>query len=233
MGITASYRQISEFEYASFRRSPLKAYQSMLGTGTNIRQKLQDFADWAALMTDETKAIQNEYSKTGLYDRLGDVDFDPTRLSKEDRLLFEEQKAKLDTAHKKHARATWHQFSVDKAWQAIHFLLTGQIDGGRPPLALAVFGGLELADQQNYTAGRPFRILSPEQVKEIDEALAGISADHLLSRATIAEMVARNVYAVSEDEAPEREYIRIHYEGLQRFYADAAQKRNGMLLSLT
>lgn len=174
MGSTASYRQIGEFEYASFKRSPLKAYQSMRGTDTNIWKRLQDFADWAALVSNETKAIQSEYSKTGLYDRLGAVDFDPTRLSKEDRHLFEEQKAKLDTAHKKHARATWHQFSVDKAWQAIHFLLTGQIEGGSPPLALAVFVGFELADKKNYTAGRPFRILSPEQVREIDEALAGI-----------------------------------------------------------
>ena len=109
----------------------------------------------------------------GLYDRLHAVDDDPTRLSKQDRDLFEEQSLKLDAVHKKHARPSWHQFSVDKAWQAIHFLLTGEIEGGSPPLAWAVLGGLELADEKNYTGGSPLRILSPEQVREVAEALSG------------------------------------------------------------
>jgi hypothetical protein len=232
MGITASYRQISEFEYASFRRSPLKAYQSLFGTETNIWGKLQDFADWAALVNKESRVIQEKYSQMGLYERLRFVNYHPTSLSKEDQLLFEEQKAKLDALHKKHERATWHQFTVDKAWQAIHFLLTGQVEGGRPPLALAVFGGFELADEKNYTEGRPLRILSPEQVGDVDEALSGISAEQLLSRATIANMAAQRVYAVSGNETSEREYITFHYDGLRRFYAEASQKGRGMLLSL-
>ena len=41
------------------------------------------------------------------------------------------------------------------------------------------------------------------------------------------------MYSVSDDEEGEREYIRTHYEGLQHFYADAAEKGNGMILSLT
>ena len=130
MGIVANYRQISEFEYASFKRSPLKAYQSILETETNVWKRLQDFSDWASAYDNEARTIQGEYSQMGLYDRLHAVDDDPTRLSKQDRDLCEEQSLKLDAVHKKHARPSWHQFSVDKAWQAIHFLLTGEIEGG-------------------------------------------------------------------------------------------------------
>ena len=119
------------------------------------------------------------------------------------------------------------------AWHAIHFLLTRHKEGGDPPLAWAVLGGLELSDERNYTAGRPLRILSPKQVKEIAKALASISPEQLLSRATISDMVSKGIYAVSEDEDREREYIRFHYEGLQRFYIDAGEKGNGMLLDLT
>ena len=100
-------------------------------------------------------------------------------------------------------------------------------------MAWAILGGLELADRKNYTAGSPLRILSPDQVREVAGALSGISAAQLLSRATITEMASKNIYAISENEELEREYLRTHYEGLQRFYADAARKGNGMLLSLT
>ena len=233
MGIVANYRQISEFEYASFKRSPLKAYQSILETETNVWKRLQDFSDWASAYDNEARTIQGEYSQMGLYDRLHAVDDDPTRLSKQDRDLFEEQSLKLDAVHKKHARPSWHQFSVDKAWQAIHFLLTGEIEGGSPPLAWAVLGGLELADEKNYTGGSPLRILSPEQVREVAEALSGISAERLSSRITIAKMVSKKIYSLSENEKPERQYIRVHYEGLQRFYIDAAEKGDGMFLLLT
>jgi hypothetical protein len=233
VGIVADYRQITEFEYALFKRSPLKAYQSIFGKETNVWKKLQEFSGWTSAILEESRAIQEVYAKTGLYERLHAVSCDPTRLSKQDQLLFEEQKLKLDAIHSKHVRPSWHQFTLDKAWQAIHFLLTGQIDGGNPPLAWAVLGGLELTDEKNYTAGSPLRVLSPVQVKDVAGALSGIPAEQLLSRATITEMASKNIYAVSNDEDSEREHLRTYYEELQQFYADAAQRGNGMLLSLT
>lgn len=233
MGIVADYRQLSDFEYASFRRSPLKAYQSIFGRETNVWKKLQEFSNWTSAYHKEARAIQEVYAKTGLYERLRAVKFDPTRLSKQDHLLFEEQKHKLDAIHNRHARPSWHQFTLDKVWQAIHFLLTGQIDGGNPPLVWVVLGGLELADKKNYTNGSPVRILSPDQVREVAGALSAISGEQLLSRATIAEMASKNIYAISENAVPEREYLRTQYEELKQFYVDAAQKGNGMLLSLT
>ena len=233
MGITADYRQISEFEYASFKRSPLVPYHSIFGKETNVWKKLHEFSYWTSAYLKEARAIQEVYAKTGLYERLHAVNCDPTHLSKQDQLLFAKQKLKLDAVHNKHARPSWHQFTLDKAWQAIHFLLTGQIDGGNPPLSWAVLGGLELPDKEEFTAGSPLRILSPEQVGEVARALSAISAEQLLSRGTITEMAKKNIYAMSENEDPDREYLRTHYEGLQQFYANAEQKGNGMLLSLT
>jgi hypothetical protein len=233
MGIVADFRQINEFEYASFRRSPLGAYQLAFGSNTNIRVALKDFADWSQRLNAEARAIQKPYSETGLFDRLSSVNFDPARLSRDDQRLFQEQKVKLAALHAKHARPHWHQFTVDKAWHAIHFLLTGQTEGGDPPLAWTILGGLELKDEKNYTEGNALRMLSPDQVKEVAEALAGISADQLLSRATIADMISKEIYGVSEDEKMAREYIHSCYAELRDFYAEAAKKGNGMLLLLT
>jgi hypothetical protein len=46
MGITASYKQISEFEYATFKKAPLKAYQFLFGKQTDLGAALKRFAEW-------------------------------------------------------------------------------------------------------------------------------------------------------------------------------------------
>ena len=61
MGIVADYRQISEFEHASFKRSPLRAYQSVFGKETNVWKKLQEFSDWTSAYLKEARTIQEVY----------------------------------------------------------------------------------------------------------------------------------------------------------------------------
>ena len=46
---------------------------------------------------------------------------------------------------------------VDKAWHGIHYLLTGQSQGGPEPLALAVLGGEEFGPEVGYGSARFLR----------------------------------------------------------------------------
>jgi len=39
---------------------------------------------------------------------------------------------------------------VDKAWHGIHYLLTGQAEGGPRPLSLAVLGGGDFGTEDGY-----------------------------------------------------------------------------------
>jgi len=230
MGMTAHYRQITEFEYALFRRSPQKAYHACFGESTDVMDALQRFHAMAAPILSRTREIQARYRETGIYDRLEQVQYDPAKLSQSDKAIFEEQKAALEALHKPPAPAAANELNIDKAWQAIHYLLTGQAEGGDPPLADVIFGGIELPDRHNYTEGSPLRVLSSTEVRTIADELAAIPPDRLLARGTISDMAQQNIYSVSDDEPAEQDYIAHYYGLLRDFYLDAARKSYGLLL---
>jgi len=68
---------------------------------------------------------------------------------------------------------------VDKAWHAIHFLLTGNAWGGELPLALALLGGIEIGEDEGYA---PARYLTPEEVREDAAALSPLPTEKLAER---------------------------------------------------
>jgi hypothetical protein len=75
---------------------------------------------------------------------------------------------------------------VDKAWHGIHYLLTGQAEGGPEPLALAIFGGEEFGPEVGYG---PARFLSPAQVMAVDAALSALTLEDLEQRFVPKDMV--------------------------------------------
>ena len=128
MGLTCHYRQITAHEYIAFRSSPQKAYRMAFGPRVDLADALEGFRAKATVVNERIHAIQAEQRKAGLYDRLAAVNFDPTRLSLEDQLAFERQRLSIERAVGQHFGAPDpNDFSIDKAWQAIHFLLTGQV----------------------------------------------------------------------------------------------------------
>ena len=67
---------------------------------------------------------------------------------------------------------------TDKAWDAIHRSLTdGRLgfDNGRYPLNAAVLGGRQLHDAEDYIVS----LLTPEQVRDVADALAHVSRETL------------------------------------------------------
>jgi hypothetical protein len=120
---------------------------------------------------------------------------------------------------------------IDKAWHAIHFLLTGSAWEGTPPLANAVLGGTELGEED--VGYGPPRYLTPEEVQETAEALRAISTEDLLKRATPQEMMAADIYPNIWDRGEEElEYIAEYYEMLTSFFTATAEANEAMLLYL-
>jgi len=84
---------------------------------------------------------------------------------------------------------------ISKTWHAIHFLLTGTIASGQPPLENVVMGGTPLGDPENpdFDYG-PARFLNPLEVKEVAEAIGKISKAEFQSRFNPSELVEANIY---------------------------------------
>ena len=81
---------------------------------------------------------------------------------------------------------------LDKAWHAIHFLLTGSDWEGEFPLAFLLAGGVPLKDLD--VGYGPPRILSPGQVAEVDDTIGAISADELCGRFDANAMAEADIY---------------------------------------
>jgi hypothetical protein len=121
---------------------------------------------------------------------------------------------------------------VDKSWHLIHFMLTGQADGGPEPLSWAVLGGEEVGEDVGYG---PARILQPDQVKGISSALSEISIEEFNSRYDPAAMKAADVYLSDmcvRDGDEALEYISDNYSALVDFYRSAAEGGKGAVLLL-
>jgi hypothetical protein len=118
---------------------------------------------------------------------------------------------------------------IDKSWHAIHFLLTGSAWEGEAPLANTVLGGTELGDEDvGYGVAR---YLTPDEVREVSEALGAITPEELMQRSSPQEMQAADIYPNIWDRGEdELEYVREYYDMLVRFFRGAAEAGEAMLL---
>ena len=116
---------------------------------------------------------------------------------------------------------------VDKAWQGIHFLLTGQVEGGDPPLANVVLGGHEIGEDLGYGAAR---YLSPAEVKAVADALVPITSKTLRARFDPEAFREAEIYTFNDEDAADPGYYLGYFEKIKAYYRAAAAKGNGMLL---
>ena len=72
--------------------------------------------------------------------------------------------------------------NIDKAWQGIHYLLTGTAQGGKPPLNALHGGGIELPDPYDERGYGPPIVLSAAETDVFARALDVLSDDELRSR---------------------------------------------------
>lgn len=115
---------------------------------------------------------------------------------------------------------------VDKTWQAIHFLLTGEPHGGPLPLGF-VFGG-EAVGEENISYG-PAQSIRSGQVSEIAAALLPLPPEVLLERYDHDICAAEEIYGCSGDEFGVMAYIGPHYRDLRQLIFTLSERNLGLL----
>jgi hypothetical protein len=136
-----------------------------------------------------------------------------------------------------HAELESH-LDLDKAWQPLHFLLTGTAWEGEEPACYLVHGGEELVDDDalGYSS---IRALTPDQIGRFHDFLSNLSHDSLRRRFDYARMVALEIYSTPpaaerarsyDDEVPR---LLEAFDALQSFVSTTARRGDGAIVYLT
>ena len=126
---------------------------------------------------------------------------------------------------------------IHKDWQAIHFLLTGELaDVGKsgipPPLVNVVMGGTETPWEATYGQ---VRSLNPEEVRAVAEVLSQISEEDLAARLDPEAFNRAKVYPDPWPGGWDHESLELLlpvYSQLAAFFEAASQQGDFVLLSL-
>jgi Domain of unknown function (DUF1877) len=118
---------------------------------------------------------------------------------------------------------------IDKAWQIIHFLLTGSAWDGDAPLKNIVLGGTEIGDVD--VGYGPARYLIPAEVSEAALALSSIAGDELWGRFDLKALQDNEIYPSGwEGSDMEREYVIDHFQRLKAFLEEAHIDNQAVIL---
>ena len=125
-----------------------------------------------------------------------------------------------------------YAIDVDKAWHAIHYMLTGSADGGPEPACLAILGGVEIGEDLGYG---PPRLLNAEYVASVATLLESLTPDIFAKRYDPKAMDAAGIYPeIWERDGDEGlDYVLEWYQVLRTFYIDARGRHDGVLLWLS
>ncbi|MBP1996540.1 YfbM family protein [Paenibacillus eucommiae] len=117
---------------------------------------------------------------------------------------------------------------IDKSWQAIHYLLCGDICEGAPPLGYVVpMLDENMVDFAEYGAFYLFCA----QVEEAFHAVAKLSERDVVNLYRFEAMLEDGVYPIVSDEDGESffEYLLANLRAIQSFYEKVAAKKQGVI----
>ena len=120
---------------------------------------------------------------------------------------------------------------LDKAWHGLHYLFTGEADGGEEPACFLMHGGEEFGDD----GGDPFvQLLSPEKVRAFAAFLDVLDRETLQRRFEPARMVALDIYPSPiwerDEEYPPVRYLLDAYDDLRAFMSVAAKTGDSVVV---
>lgn len=119
---------------------------------------------------------------------------------------------------------------LDKSWHGVHFLLTGTAWGTDDPLGGAVLGGREVGEDDGYG---PPRLLEPDGVRTVADALEGATDAELRGRFDAEQMQRLDIYPQIWDESDILdEYLMPNVAALREFYARAAARHAAVLIAV-
>jgi hypothetical protein len=132
-------------------------------------------------------------------------------------------------------RAQERRYVIGAQWQAIHYLLTGEVSTpGRsrvpPPLCNVIMGGRQVASEDYEDL---VRYLTPEEVREVSEVLEGLSPEVVRRSFQRTEHEPVSIYhqlPLAEWDEHILGFLIDIYSGLRDFYASAAVNGGAVLI---
>ncbi|MGC4120708.1 MAG: YfbM family protein [Myxococcales bacterium] len=122
-------------------------------------------------------------------------------------------------------------WSVDQAWDGIHFLLTRQTQHRSPHLWFIKTGGREIEEEVGYDVPRAF---DARELQAIVKALEPITREVLRGAYDLKAMASAQVHAAAADRPDEADahfdYLAGHFEELKSFLASAPPKGLGLIV---
>lgn len=129
---------------------------------------------------------------------------------------------------------------LDKAWEPLHFLLTGcNATGGDEPACYLAHGGEELADDMDDDSYSSIRALTPGQVASFGRYLDALTLDDVRRRFDVNRMTELGIYSRSrrskgsdrDDET--LEHLLETFHELRTFARETASSGAGAIAYLT
>jgi Domain of unknown function (DUF1877) len=123
--------------------------------------------------------------------------------------------------------------SLGKSWHGLHFVFTGKVWEGDPPLNFLVAGGVPIGDED--LGYGPVRAFDPAGVTALNQALTAFSDADFNRNFDLTALLQAEIYPSIWDEPIERlqqeygEYFREMKAHVQR----ASESRQAILVSLT
>ncbi len=117
---------------------------------------------------------------------------------------------------------------IDKAWQAIHFVLCGTLMDGTPPKGFVV----PMISKQHIDFGEYGAFyLFPEQVQEASQFLESLTEEEFQQMYDFNMLVENEIYPIHDgDHADEFfDYIAEYLQNIKTFYATIVRKEQGVV----
>lgn len=121
---------------------------------------------------------------------------------------------------------------IDKSWEGILFLLTGQnLENSDHPLARTLFSG-QLVDEDQDLGYGPAQYLTPDQVKEVNAEISKITIDEISKNYDPKKMNELGIYPNVWNEEESLEYLTDYFKTVQEVYSKAAQNNQAIITFL-
>jgi hypothetical protein len=118
---------------------------------------------------------------------------------------------------------------LDKAWDGIHFLLTGAtIDNANHPLT-KIFVNEQILDEEQDMGYGPAMYLTPEEVVEIHQQLEIITMDAFKQRFDANKMTDAGIYPNIWNDSDALDYLEEKFIVLKNTFSIAANKQDAMI----
>jgi hypothetical protein len=118
---------------------------------------------------------------------------------------------------------------LDRAWHAIHFVLTGSRLGGEEPLNFLASEGTPVGEVD--VGYGPARVLNSQQVRQVASALILIDPEQVAERVDVQRFTAEEIYPGEwGHNGYDAQFVVTNYRRLREFVMRAAQDGNGLIL---